>query len=96
MSGYQAVYDLGGIGKEYAVDAATGLIENEFGDISCLVNFGGDVYQPQQPVNITYDAFAIPAAMAYNHLTSQLNRFMGELEGISSELIGALAREGRI
>lgn len=39
---------------------------------------------------------AIPAAMAYNYLTGRLNRFMGELEGISSELIGALAREGRI
>ena len=39
---------------------------------------------------------AIPAAMAYNWLTSKLNRFTGELEGISSELIGALAREGRI
>lgn len=39
---------------------------------------------------------AIPAAMAYNYLTSKLNRFTGELEGISSELIGALAREGRI
>jgi biopolymer transport protein TolQ len=39
---------------------------------------------------------AIPAAMAYNYLTGKLNRFTGELEGISSELIGALAREGRI
>ena len=39
----QMQIDFGGIGKEYAVDAATGLIENEFGDISCLVNFGGDV-----------------------------------------------------
>ena len=39
---------------------------------------------------------AIPAAMAYNYLTARLNRFTGELEGISSELIGALAREGRI
>jgi biopolymer transport protein TolQ len=39
---------------------------------------------------------AIPAAMAHNYLTTRLNRFMGELEGISSELIGALAREGRI
>jgi len=39
---------------------------------------------------------AIPAAMAYNYLTGKLNRFMGELEGISSELIGTLAREGRI
>ncbi len=39
---------------------------------------------------------AIPAAMAYNYLTSKLNLFTGELEGISSELIGTLAREGRI
>jgi biopolymer transport protein TolQ len=39
---------------------------------------------------------AIPAAMAYNYLTAQLNRLMGELEGVSSELIGTLAREGRI
>lgn len=39
---------------------------------------------------------AIPAAMAYNYLTGRLNLFMGELEGFSSEFIGALAREGRI
>ena len=39
---------------------------------------------------------AIPAAMAYNYLTAQLNALMGELEGVSSELIGTLAREGRI
>ncbi|HEX8455076.1 MAG TPA: MotA/TolQ/ExbB proton channel family protein [Longimicrobium sp.] len=39
---------------------------------------------------------AIPAAMAYNFLTGKLNDFMGELEGISSELIATLAREGRI
>ncbi|MBI4889286.1 MAG: hypothetical protein HY821_01595 [Acidobacteria bacterium] len=28
-----------------------------------LTNFGSDVYQPKQPINITYDAFAIPAAL---------------------------------
>jgi hypothetical protein len=28
-----------------------------------LTDFGNAVYQPNQPVNITYDAFAIPAAM---------------------------------
>jgi biopolymer transport protein TolQ len=39
---------------------------------------------------------AIPAAIAYNYLNGRLNRFTGELEGISSELIAALAREGRI
>ena len=28
-----------------------------------LVKFGGDVYQPGQPINLTYDAFGPPAAM---------------------------------
>jgi hypothetical protein len=28
-----------------------------------LTNFGSDVYQPKVPVNLTYDAFAIPAAL---------------------------------
>lgn len=35
--------DLGGIGKEYAVDAAAGLVENIAPGLSCLINFGGDV-----------------------------------------------------
>jgi biopolymer transport protein TolQ len=39
---------------------------------------------------------AIPAAVGYNYLSGKLNLFMGELEGFSSEFIGALAREGRI
>ena len=39
---------------------------------------------------------AIPAAVGYNYLSGKLSLFMGELEGFSSEFIGALAREGRI
>jgi FAD:protein FMN transferase len=39
----QMQIDFGGIGKEYAVDAAAGLIDSELGEVSCLVNFGGDV-----------------------------------------------------
>jgi FAD:protein FMN transferase len=35
--------DLGGIGKEYAVDSAAGLIEKIAPELSCLINFGGDV-----------------------------------------------------
>jgi thiamine biosynthesis lipoprotein len=35
--------DLGGIGKEYAVDAAAGRIEAIAPGLSCLINFGGDV-----------------------------------------------------
>ena len=39
---------------------------------------------------------AIPSAMAYNHFSSRLHLFMGQLEGFSSEFIGTLAREGKI
>jgi FAD:protein FMN transferase len=35
--------DLGGIGKEYAVDSAAGLAELIAPGLSCLINFGGDV-----------------------------------------------------
>jgi len=35
--------DFGGIGKEYAVDAAADLVEKVAPGLSCLVNFGGDV-----------------------------------------------------
>jgi biopolymer transport protein TolQ len=39
---------------------------------------------------------AIPAVMAYNILVSRLGLFAGELEGFAQEIIGALAREGRL
>ena len=35
--------DLGGIGKEYAVDSAAELAEGTAPALSCLINFGGDV-----------------------------------------------------
>ena len=35
--------DLGGIGKEYAVDSAADLVEKTAPGLSCLINFGGDV-----------------------------------------------------
>jgi len=44
--------DLGGIGKEYAVDRAARLVYEQF-PVSCLVNFGGDMVAtlpPGEPV----------------------------------------------
>jgi FAD:protein FMN transferase len=35
--------DLGGIGKEYAVDAAAARVDAIAPGLSCLINFGGDV-----------------------------------------------------
>jgi biopolymer transport protein TolQ len=39
---------------------------------------------------------AIPAVIAYNLLVSRLGLFAGELEGFAQEIVGALAREGRL
>jgi biopolymer transport protein TolQ len=39
---------------------------------------------------------AIPAVISYNYFISRLNLVTSELEGFSSEFIGALAREGRV
>lgn len=41
-------------------------------------------------------AVAIPAVMAYNLFASRLGLFAGELEGFAYEIIGAMAREGRV
>jgi thiamine biosynthesis lipoprotein len=40
--------DLGGIGKEYAVDRAAGLVSDRT-ETSCLVNFGGDLFATSPP-----------------------------------------------
>ena len=41
-------------------------------------------------------AVAIPAVIAYNILASRLGVYAGELEGFAQEIIGAMAREGRV
>lgn len=41
-------------------------------------------------------AVAVPSVMAYNLFVSRLGLFAGELEGFAQEIIGSLAREGRL
>jgi len=41
-------------------------------------------------------AVAVPAVMAYNIFVSRLGLFAGELEGFAQEIIGTMAREGRL
>lgn len=41
-------------------------------------------------------AVAIPAVIAYNLFVSRLSLFTGELEGFAQEIVGTMAREGRI
>lgn len=41
-------------------------------------------------------AVAIPAVIAYNVLVNRLGLFAGEMEGFAQEIVGTLAREGRV
>jgi biopolymer transport protein TolQ len=41
-------------------------------------------------------AVAIPAVIAYNIMANRLGVFAGELDGFAQEIIGAMAREGRV
>ncbi len=41
-------------------------------------------------------AVAIPAVIGYNLFANRLGLFAGELEGFAHEIIGAMAREGRV
>jgi len=41
-------------------------------------------------------AVAVPAVMAYNLFVNRLGLFAGELEGFAQEIIGSLAREGKL
>lgn len=41
-------------------------------------------------------AVAVPSVMAYNLYVNRLGLFAGELEGFAQEIIGSMAREGRI
>jgi thiamine biosynthesis lipoprotein len=40
--------DLGGIGKEYAVDKAAGILQDQ-SEVAALVNFGGDIFATGSP-----------------------------------------------
>jgi len=52
--------DLGGIGKEYAVDSTVGILQKHFPQTPVLVNFGGDLStcnKPSLPWNIGIEGY---------------------------------------
>ncbi len=53
--------DLGGVGKEYAVDRCAGLLR-ELGCRPCLVNFGGDLAATEAPVRRGHWTIAVEGA----------------------------------
>jgi thiamine biosynthesis lipoprotein len=75
--------DLGGLGKEYAVDRAARLIATEC-DVSCLVNFGGDLFATCAPKNHSGWRVGIEA----------MDEEGGKAERLIRLTLGALATSG--
>jgi len=79
--------DFGGIGKEYAVDKASILVQNKTTS-PCLVNLGGDLCATQCQSN------GQPWRVGIEHPLASINKFTGKKEMIVSLFQGALATSG--
>ena len=75
--------DLGGIGKEYAVDKAAGLLREATG-ASCLVNFGGDLAVTRAPTGFPHWSVGIESTRTRQPVPSSLLQLT----------VGALATSG--
>jgi len=60
--------DLGGIGKEYAVDKAAGLLRDQT-DVPCLINFGGDIILVVTYSQLTPALIQVAGRLASKRLT---------------------------
>ena len=70
-----------------------------FGSVSPLLGLLGTVLGVMDAfigIAVGGLAVAVPAVMAYNIFVNRLGLFAGELEGFAQEIVGTLAREGRI
>lgn len=70
--------DLGGIGKEYAVDRAVSILRGR-GNTSCLVNFGGDLAITSKPTRRDYWSVGIEDVADKSPLASLLRLTAGAL-----------------
>lgn len=54
--------DLGGIGKEYAVDRSAILVKQNIPDVAFMINFGGDLYANKPPTGKNYWQIGVESA----------------------------------
>ena len=71
--------DLGGIGKEYAVDRSVALLSAAAADTACLVNFGGDLRVTRAPHSKSHWQVGIEAARDEGQSTLTLELQQGAL-----------------
>ena len=71
--------DLGGIGKEYAVDRSVALINAAVGEVPCLVNYGGDLHANRPPNSKSVWHVGIETARTDEQSTLSLELYRGAL-----------------
>ncbi|MFK8079840.1 MAG: FAD:protein FMN transferase [Granulosicoccus sp.] len=71
--------DLGGIGKEYAVDRSIALISAVAPKVPCLVNFGGDLHANRPPVSKPAWNVGVEAARAEGQAMLSIQLVKGAL-----------------
>ena len=86
--------DLGGIGKEYAVDRAAGLLR-EHSDVSCLVNLGGDLAVTRRSARRACWTVGIESTQAGTSVPSGLLRLEVGALATSGDSRRFLVRDGR-
>jgi thiamine biosynthesis lipoprotein len=75
--------DLGGIGKEYAVDKAVAVLREKTG-IACLINFGGDLFATEESADAAGWKVGVEAPDSDGRIANKVIRLMN----------GALATSG--
>lgn len=71
--------DLGGIGKEYAVDRSVALLNAAAGDVPCLVNYGGDLHANRPPSSKSCWSVGVEAARIDRRTTLSIQLMKGAL-----------------
>ncbi|MFK7857366.1 MAG: FAD:protein FMN transferase [Granulosicoccus sp.] len=71
--------DLGGIGKEYAVDRSVALLNAAASEVPCLVNFGGDLHANRPPLSKSGWNVGVEAARADGQAVLSIQLLKGAL-----------------
>lgn len=85
--------DLGGIGKEYAVDKAATVLREQT-DIAGLINFGGDLFATDESADAAGWKVGIEAPDSDGHIASKVIRLMNGALATSGDARRFLFKDG--
>ncbi|MFK7994012.1 MAG: FAD:protein FMN transferase [Granulosicoccus sp.] len=86
--------DLGGIGKEYAVDRSIALLNGVAAAVPCLVNYGGDLHANRPPNSKAAWNVGVEAARIGGHASLSIQLLKGALT-TSGDAQRFLLKDGR-